>query len=130
MAQSDSLQREGRIVVIAVSMPVPVMRIRKMGMGVRQRRMPVHVPVGRTWCHWFGVGVGVVHIATIAVDIAVAVPMIVQQRLMGMRVTVLLSQVQCDADGHQRGAAVWHAHAVALRFLIWRASSIPPTSSG
>ena len=109
---------------------MPVMGIRKMRVGVRQGRVLVRVLVARPWCHWFGVGVGVVHIATITVDIAVAVPMIVQQRLMGMRVTVLLSQVQCDADGHQRGAAVWHGHAVALGFLIWRASSIPPTSSG
>ena len=83
---------------------MPMVRIRKMRMGVRQGRMLVRVLVGRPWRHWLGMGVDVVHIATITVDIAVAVLMIVQQRLMGMRVAVLLSQVQCNADGHQHAA--------------------------
>ena len=81
--------------------PVPVMRIRKMRMRMRQRCMLVHVLVSRPWCHWHGMRVGVVHITTCNVDIAMAVLMIMQQRLVGVLVAVPLGQMQGNTDGHQ-----------------------------
>ena len=87
-----------------VSMPVPVMRIRKMRMGVRQGRMLMQVLVGSARRHWRGMRMGVVNINHHAVDIGVAVFMVMQQRLVGVFVAVPLGQVQSDTDGHQHAS--------------------------
>ena len=83
-------------------MPVPVMRIRKMRVGVRQRRMLVRVLVGCPWGHWLGMRVGVVHIATLAVAIGVAVLMVMEHRIVCVDVAVPFGQMQANADGHQQ----------------------------
>ena len=93
-------------------MPMPVMRIRKVGVGVRKRcmlvRMLVHILVPTLArlpkCHRLGMRVGVVHIAARTVDIAVAVLMVVKQRLVRVLVAMPFSQVQCDPNGHQHAA--------------------------
>lgn len=92
---------KGQVPRCSVSVPMPVMCIREMRMGMRQRRMLVLVLVARPWCYWLGMRMGVVHIATLAVDIAMAVLMVVQQRLVPVLVAMPFGQVQCDANGHQ-----------------------------
>ena len=83
---------------------MPVMRIRKVGMGVRKRRVLVRMLVCHSGYNRLGMRVGVVHIAAHTVDIAVAVLMVVKQRLVRVLVAMPFGQVQCDANGHQHAA--------------------------